>query len=139
MVPVYNIKTVNNRKKLACIGGICNQCGEDYSTIYHYNKCIMPYKGGNVVSKQSSDKATVRIVKNGEIHHVRPEDLHNPTPLRTKSKGAVCSECGAKESMCECWTDIEDDSDDDAPGAADETPSAAASHAEPPGSFLPFF
>ena len=157
MEPVYNIKTVNNCKMLACIGGICNRCGEAPSGAYHYKACRMPYTGGYVdddddyyaheasascqpsdkapkasAAEKPSDKSKVRVLLNGIISKVLPSDLHKPKPFRTVSKGAVCFNCGAKEPMCRCLTDIEDDSDDDAPGAA-------ASNAKPPGSFLPFF
>jgi hypothetical protein len=124
---------INGRKFGKLVGIVCIHCGSDSDSVCH-NKCILSSVDCSNDNKKTSvsKQPTVRIAKNGEIHHVRPEDLHNPSPLRTKSKGAICFECGAKEPMCECWTDIEDDSDD-------ETPSAAASHAEPPGSFLPFF
>lgn len=135
MEPVYDTIRVNNRDLPVYIGRVCGNCGSAPSSQHHFVTCEMAsmgiddygdyddYYAPKASASQSSDKAPVRIVKNGEIHKVRPEDLHNPSPLRTVSKGAVCSDCGAKESMCECCTDV-DNSDED-------TPSAAASQVEP--------
>ena len=134
---------VNGQEQQQLIGYACDKCGSAQSSNHHYNTCILPFMGGYVdddndyhapkasAAEKPSDKPKVRVLLNGIISKVLPSDLHKPKPFRTVSKGDVCSVCGAKEPMCGCCTDI-DDSDDDAPGAA-------ASHAEPPGSFLPFF
>ena len=161
MDPVYNTMMVDGREQRQFIGVACRNCGSAQSSDYHYMNCILPFTGMYVdddddyyapkasacvqpsdkapdasASCQPSDKPTVRIAKNGKIHRVRPEDLHKPKPFRSVSKGAVskgavCSNCGAKESVCECWIDV-DDSDD-------ETPSAAASNSKPITRFLSSF